>query len=540
MPALKLFSANTCPTLLNQSLFSPQFFLQGYSCRENCSVVLAEYSNVMGCCAPTIETAGKIWLDRLTNVALSSISFDFGDRSNPFNSTFPKNENNLVDIYFNTQGALKVLPTGLIGNVDRQPKIIGSAFQLTNENCNGCVWPYQNQQCCNAFKCINGNKSFAGSCSCSCPEGLQGAQCDFAGYFAEAILNFDISATVFPGKNFSYCQVKAFYASAAKIFSVEVENLNFEPYISERRRSINSGMSALLRIRLPSCTEAQRMTQKVSSLSDTSVLSLFVANGVPPAKIISIWTFCDGKKTVCGASSDKVTAVTQQIVFAACTAGILQNSSLNGVDVAGSKSGLSTVWIIPVLAFGSIFLLCMLGGLIFFFRTKIARKFIRTYKTAKKKGAEGLAKLSKQHKQEAVVSDADIVFSKRSDSCQPSECYMMHQFEPMEIEIKFMHSYDANMSTECNKTALSEAKHFSEEPTVCDNQIDNSSSHRHSNLETSDFWGSSQMSAKTAIETSKLHGIPVQKIDFYSMSMKGKDSTESSRIESVRRWEAFD
>ncbi len=135
------------------------------------------------------------------------------------------------------------------------------------------------------------------------------------------------------------------------------------------------------------------MTQKVSSLSDTSMLSLFVANGVPPAKLISIWTFCDGKKTVCGARADKNTTVTQQIVFAACTAGIAVHAIL--------------------LAFGSIFVLCMLGELIFFFRTKIARKIIRTYKTAKKIGAdsaEGLAKLSVQNKLEAVVSDTDIVF----------------------------------------------------------------------------------------------------------------------------------
>jgi hypothetical protein len=135
----------------------------------------------------------------------------------------------------------------------------------------------------------------------------------------------------------------------------------------------------------------------------------------------------------------------------------------------------------------SICLLCTLGGLLFFFRTKLARKLIRTYKTAKKKGAECLAKLSEQTNREVIVSDAAIVLSSGVDSCQPFECYIMHHFEPIEIEIKFIHSYDANMSKQYDKSGLSE--HLSEELPVNENKKDTSSTHRHSQLETSDFLG---------------------------------------------------
>ena len=443
----KLLNKTYCPPLLDQSLVSPQFLSSGVECNVNCSSSVSEYINRVGCCAPSIESAGAWWLQTLTNPTVSSIAFDFGDRTNPFNSTFPANGGNPVVIRFNTQGTVKILPSGIVTKANTETIKIRTMSDLVNSDCKSCNWPYQNQQCCNTFSCINGNKSYAGACSCICPDGLQGDKCDLQGYFAQALLHFDIIAATFPGQNFSYCQLKEFYDTASTIFSVPVEDLILQPLPPSTRRISASGMLALFRIRVTSCSDAQRMTQKVSSLSDASVLSLFLIHGIPTPVITSIWAFCDGKQTACGSGSN-FGGISQQVVFAACTAGLVGNSSLESNSYSSRNSAFLTDWKLPVLAFGSIVFVCLCGGLVFYSRVRIAKRFIRTYKVIKKKGEQSLAKLSEKDTKDIIPPEADIVFKHDGTALSPREFFIISEFEPMDIELKFMHTYSAKLDVE--------------------------------------------------------------------------------------------
>ena len=451
-----LFSGSFCPPLLNQSLFSPQFELGGFVCNSNCSEALVEYVNVLGCCSSSIQFAGAAWLETLTNPTVSTIKFDFGDRSNPFNSTFPQNGEDTVIILFDTQGGLNILQSGLESN--RKANNIGSAFQIVESECQGCNWPYLDEQCCNTITCVNGNKSFDGSCSCVCPAGWQGAQCNVQGYFAQAILHFNVIATSFPGKYFSYCQLKAFYSVASTTFGVSVDDIDFEPMISSQKRELSSGLLALFRIRVSSCSDAERTTQKISSLSDDSVVTLFVAQGVPKPVISSVWAYCDGKQTTCGESAEDG-SVSAQVVFAACTAGLGANISEGSASSPEGAAISSIAWKLPALACGLAIFTCMLGVLLMYCRVRIARNFIWTYKALKEEGVKKMRNIKNVNPTGKIIPEADMVFDKNINSAYPSQLYIMNQFEPKDIELKFMFPYVSQSDvSNCDISSYSEMR----------------------------------------------------------------------------------
>ena len=440
------WSKSQCPPLLPQSLYLP-CVPSDQICDSNCSSYLESYVVNMGCCAVTIGEAGNEWLNSLKHPSISSILVDFGDRSNPFNSSLPRSEKQVVAIKLNSNGNLNMLSIGL--ESAKTVETFVPVNDLFKSTCGLCSLPITIETCCDDMQCVKGQKKYPGSCYCLCSEGFQGASCDLQEYFTEAYVSFQTYQLEFPGLNFSYCQEAIFRQTFEATFGVNVDYLDFQPFaISSSRRQF-SKVYSILRIKSISCYEAARMTQKVASVSDQSVSSIFVNKGLLKPQIQSIWTYCDGKRTVCGASTTE-SSVSQQMVFVACTALIAVNNTKGGGTAAISSANSLPTWLTVMLSFLSVSCCCTLLAAYSCLRRSAtfkrgSRKFVQLLQP---KFFHRHFAHSREHDGSAKGPKADMVFVQDPDQKEPSQFLILSQFQPQVFELEFLDRYFASEANE--------------------------------------------------------------------------------------------
>ena len=437
IPPGKFFQGLGCGTLLPQSLYGPHFFQNEGSCQSACKNEMEAYVSDLGCCSALIQQEGSRWLAGLTNSLIGWLSIDFGDRTNPFNISFPNSTIDPVIVYFESGiGTGIVSGRSTLVQSSEQTKSVSVYDMLVSVCQQSCFWPQE--ICCNSLTCTNGNKPYIGACSCSCPQGFDGVQCNLQGYFVQLVL-------IFPGySSFSYCEQSNLISFISGIAGLDTTMLGFTQLSVSTSRRLLAAQSTdiVLRLRQSSCDDANRLTQKMSSFFSTDTVKSFESINLTNPSLSTIVAYCSGIRTVCGWSGTG--KIDLSSVITACNS-VLGNSTITAPVVANTKTVQGISWIAPVAATIGVVLVLFIGGVLAIFRSRIFGWF----------GVCIPSKAIVSHKKRHIVSaiypqnskTSDIVFAKFSEKSNPKNILISNVLDANEVSIEYQNDYKCEAKT---------------------------------------------------------------------------------------------